>query len=251
MDIDRRNFADAWPTVQAALNACAFVCVDTELTGLHVYSESSGSLHDTLEDRYAKVKESAQAFFPPQFGIATFVWDSARERYEAHAFNFYLFPRPAGRHMLDRRVLLQASSVEFLAQCAFDWNRVFQHGIAYANRSEERELRAQLEKTLQDKQDASAERQPLPLGDHHAFIAAISEQVQAWLQGPERAFAIPPCNSFLRRLVYQEMEQASFLMGLFCSIHDVTENPVAQHGLIALSARISSGCSHARRQKPS
>ncbi len=72
---------------------------------------------------------SGNAFCINQLGLSFFTYDEAAGSYSAKTFNLYLFPAPFEQY--DRRFLCQASSIAFLAQQGFDFNKFIHDGIPY------------------------------------------------------------------------------------------------------------------------
>ena len=84
-------------------------------------------MFDSGNQRYEKLRESAQSSVLSQIGLAIFTQDRNTLNYEVETYNFYLCPQSCGSQ--DKRFLCQASSFEFLARHKFDFNKVniFQH----------------------------------------------------------------------------------------------------------------------------
>lgn len=72
---------------------------------------------------------SGNAFCINQLGLSFFTHDHVTNSYSAKTFNLYLFPAPFEQY--DRRFLSQASSIAFLAQQGFDFNKFIHDGIPY------------------------------------------------------------------------------------------------------------------------
>jgi poly(A)-specific ribonuclease len=70
---------------------------------------------------------SSRAFVVNQFGLSAYVWEGGA--YRPRTFNFYIFPRPF--EGADKRFVCQASSLDFLASCGFDFNKAIYDGISY------------------------------------------------------------------------------------------------------------------------
>ena len=60
--------------------------------------------------------------FSFQIGLSFFVHSDNQNSYESNSYNFYVCPRSFLNH--DPRFLCQASSLEFLAEHKFDFNKV-------------------------------------------------------------------------------------------------------------------------------
>ncbi|ELK34824.1 Poly(A)-specific ribonuclease PARN-like domain-containing protein 1 [Myotis davidii] len=72
-------------------------------------------------------------------GLRTNVSRSQQIRYIAHSCNFFLFPTTFG--ILDSEFSFQASSVQFLNQYGFDYNKFLKHGIPYMNEEQEKQIK--------------------------------------------------------------------------------------------------------------
>ena len=83
------------------------------------FANVAPSYLDDIEERYEEMLESSQAFVINQFGLSAFIWDSATSTWTPKTFNFYTFPRPYDDD--GTRFLCQASALEFLAGCNFDF----------------------------------------------------------------------------------------------------------------------------------
>ncbi|ESO97720.1 hypothetical protein LOTGIDRAFT_152814 [Lottia gigantea] len=117
--------------------------IDTEFTGLQLDETTKASLFDTSDERYVKLKKNVSEFTMSQIGISAFV-NKESYRYEAHTFNFYLFPTAFGS--FDVRFKCQASSLSFLCRYNFDFNKFVYDGVSYLNRDEELKLKEHLAK---------------------------------------------------------------------------------------------------------
>ncbi|XP_063522874.1 poly(A)-specific ribonuclease PNLDC1 isoform X5 [Pongo pygmaeus] len=104
MDVGADEFEESLPLLQELVQEADFVGLDIEFTGLR--SNLSG---------------------PQQI------------RYTAHSCNFYLFPTTFG--ILDSEFSFQASSVQFLNQYGFNYNKFLKNGIPYMNEEQEKKIR--------------------------------------------------------------------------------------------------------------
>jgi len=141
-DVTRYNFAEVCPQISEVLKKCSFVGIDTEFTSLTANSSCVTSLFDSGNQRYEKLRESAQSSVLSQIGLAIFTQDRNTLNYEVETYNFYLCPQSCGSQ--DKRFLCQASSFEFLARHKFDFNKTFSEGISFLNRNEASQLREEL-----------------------------------------------------------------------------------------------------------
>jgi poly(A)-specific ribonuclease len=70
---------------------------------------------------------SAQKFLVSQFGLSTF--KCVDGQYTAKTYNFNIFPRQFMN--FDKRFACQASSLEFLTEHKFDFNKFIYEGVGY------------------------------------------------------------------------------------------------------------------------
>lgn len=127
------NFERLAPEIEAAIKDASFVAIDTEFTGLVQGPDASPSLFDSIEERYAKLRQTVASFYVCQLGLCAFTNVPEENLYRAQAYNVYLCPRSFGN--VDPQFCVQASSVEFLCQSGFDFNKCFYKGIPYADRA--------------------------------------------------------------------------------------------------------------------
>lgn len=99
-------------------------------------------MFDTPKDRYQKLKESSEKFLAIQLGISAFKYNRDEHKFSASTYTFHLFPRPFPK--LDFRFMCQSTSVEFLCNYHFDFNKLFYEGISFLNEEDEKELLKQL-----------------------------------------------------------------------------------------------------------
>ncbi|XP_024302107.1 poly(A)-specific ribonuclease PNLDC1 isoform X8 [Homo sapiens] len=116
--------------------------LDIEFTGLR--SNLSGpqqiSLFDLPSEWYLKTRQSVQQFTVCQIGLSVFsAIEGEANKYIAHSCNFYLFPTTFG--ILDSEFSFQASSVQFLNQYGFNYNKFLKNGIPYMNEEQEKKIR--------------------------------------------------------------------------------------------------------------
>lgn len=69
------------------------------------------------------------------------------------------------RQAPDSRFMCQASSIAFLANQDFDFNKLFKHGIPYLSASEEEKLVKRLEEKQKLKEELNQDLIPIPDND--------------------------------------------------------------------------------------
>lgn len=156
---------------------------------------------DSIQQRYEKLRDSAENFSLLQFGLTCFTWSQELESFLVRPFSFYLFSDPSKLLKLEKRFNFQASSAAFLAENRFDFNKVFHKGIQFLSRGEEkifREKRGLLSKG----QDVN---QVLDLtAENKAFVDEKLGLIENWLQNStDKELIISSLTSFQRLLIYQ------------------------------------------------
>lgn len=173
MNVTRHNFEECFGDLKRDIEqpSCRFVAIDTEFTGLSpnedekerylgAFLASRGGTDcdgsrcltdcycglDTLEERYRKVKRAGESFLITQFGLST-VHVDASEQVLVKTWNFYVFPRPYGAS--DERFLCQASSLTFLAEHGFDFNKFIRDGIPFVNLSRTERMQKRLQRRVE------------------------------------------------------------------------------------------------------
>ncbi|XP_041348431.1 poly(A)-specific ribonuclease PNLDC1-like [Gigantopelta aegis] len=137
-EVIKSNFESYLPSITDVVKKAEFVAIDTEFTGLQLNEQNKPSLFDGSEERYRKLKNCVSQFLVCQIGISAFVKE-ADNKYLAYTFNFPLFPTSFGP--VDVRFQCQASSLKFLCQFKFDFQKFIYEGVSYMNESQEHIVR--------------------------------------------------------------------------------------------------------------
>uniref|UniRef100_A0A8C0IHT7 Poly(A)-specific ribonuclease PARN n=1 Tax=Bubo bubo TaxID=30461 RepID=A0A8C0IHT7_BUBBB len=143
-----------------------------------------------------------------QFGLCTFKYDHTEEKYIMKSFNFYIFPKPFNRSSPDVKFVCQSSSIDFLANQGFDFNKVFRNGIPYLNQEEERQLREQYDEKRSQANGVgslsyispNATKCPVTIPeDQKKFIEKVVEQIEDLLKNEENeSLELEPCTGGLK-----------------------------------------------------
>lgn len=115
----------------------------------------------------------------------------------------------------------QADSLRFLVEHNFDFNKAFKYGIPYMNKTETASRKEELARFAKQKQQNTTSKIDLQTVNDYAkkvlnqtmcvFVffcqwSFDSEQVKEWFENSSSdSLKLPPSNSFIRRLVYQEI----------------------------------------------
>ncbi|XP_078431863.1 polynucleotidyl transferase, ribonuclease H-like superfamily protein [Wolffia australiana] len=136
--VTKSNFLSALEELRSLVRDAEFVAVDLEMSGVTSAPWREAFEFDRSDVRYLKVKDSAEKFAIVQFGVCPFRWDSSKDSFVAHPFNFFIFPRTevstAGP---SDEFHCQTSSISFLARHQFDFNACIYEGISYLSRAQE------------------------------------------------------------------------------------------------------------------
>uniref|UniRef100_A0A2I2ZYN7 Poly(A)-specific ribonuclease PARN n=1 Tax=Gorilla gorilla gorilla TaxID=9595 RepID=A0A2I2ZYN7_GORGO len=125
------------------------------------------------------------------------------------------FDTPEERSSPDVKFVCQSSSIDFLANQGFDFNKVFRNGIPYLNQEEERQLREQYDEKRSQANGAGAlsyvspntSKCPVTIPeDQKKFIDQVVEKIEDLLQSEEnKNLDLEPCTGFQRKLIYQTL----------------------------------------------
>ncbi|XP_023488712.1 poly(A)-specific ribonuclease PNLDC1 [Equus asinus] len=142
MDVGADEFEQSLPLLQELVLGADFVGLDIEFTGLrsNLSRPQQISLFDLPSEWYLKTRQSVQQFTICQIGLSVFSSiEGESNKYVAHSCNFFLFPTTFG--ILDSEFSFQASSVQFLNQYGFDYNKFLKNGIPYMNEEQEKKIK--------------------------------------------------------------------------------------------------------------
>ncbi|XP_029432422.1 poly(A)-specific ribonuclease PARN isoform X2 [Rhinatrema bivittatum] len=217
MEITRSNFKHNLPKVCEAIKEADFLAIDGEFSGISDGPSVSALTNgfDTPEERYQKLKKHSMDFLLFQFGLCTFKFDYVEDKYIIKSFNFYIFPKPFNRSSPDVKFVCQSSSIDFLANQGFDFNKVFRNGIPYLNQEEERQLREQYEERRYQANGIStvsyispnSAKTPVNVPEEQkAFIEKVVDNVEDFLQDKEKTvLELEPCTGYQRKLIFQTL----------------------------------------------
>ncbi|KAH6561307.1 hypothetical protein BASA50_003588 [Batrachochytrium salamandrivorans] len=202
MEVVRSNFEETLDAVREAVEGADFICLDTELTGLGITPNERIDLLDTPQERYTKRRSSAMLFNPTQVGLATFCWNAEGKAYIVKSFNFNIFPRAGNKFFgLDRTFASQSSSLEFLNNNGFDFNKWVAEGIPFVSSVEEKAIRTKLEEIEVEADIVIDDR-------HKKYIEDSMEGVRNWLKdSTDEVYSVPTPSSYHKRLIHQETKK--------------------------------------------
>ncbi|XP_011497836.1 PREDICTED: poly(A)-specific ribonuclease PARN-like [Ceratosolen solmsi marchali] len=155
-------------------------------------------------------------FLLVQFGLSVFTYNSETNKYSQRSYNFYVFPRPFDRSAPDCRFLCQAACIDFLVNQGFDFNKLyflvnqgfdfnklFKYGIPYLKKDDENWLN----KKFDEKQKIRDNYDLISISDDdRPQIEEICSRIKDFINLEDKEIIIDRCNSFIRRLIYQEVK---------------------------------------------
>ncbi|KAL1923300.1 uncharacterized protein VTP21DRAFT_8280 [Calcarisporiella thermophila] len=209
MEVLRDNFGKLLPMIKEAIRKADFIAIDTELTGLNEPPERENLLDDP-GTRYEKHRITSGQFRIIQFGLTTFTFSPSNQSFVARPFNFFVFPGEGpNRDSPNRWFTSDSSSLKFLAGHGFDFNKLFLNGIPYMSKESEIEAKEKIQEVLNQPDIAEDD-------SNREFLQGVRQQIYDWLQNAGQSkLNIPAGNSYLRRLVYQELKKHNgFLQGV-------------------------------------
>ncbi|KAL3944266.1 MAG: hypothetical protein SGBAC_001660 [Bacillariaceae sp.] len=231
-DVTKENFIEQSNDLIQRISGAAWIAVDEEMTGINLPGTSRPNKSDTPAVRYPVLKKVSERYSIIQLGICLFEeagiteTPDGGERMSFHVrrYKFTLFP-PADNRMA-REVTFNPSSIQFLAQNNMSFDHMVKSGIPYVTKGDAERL---MDKYYQKQtEEASAENKPPPTprsrvqlthpedrNFHARSMAGLREWLDAGIQYDDQAenappegvsMLLPPCNSFLRRALYESIE---------------------------------------------
>lgn len=201
------------------------------MTGLFLEDRRQGSFFDDIEERYEETLASSNAFAINQFGLSIFIPPPnitnantntiEQQNWQVKTFNIYVFPRPTSESGINSEVRFtsQATSLDFLARCHFDFNKWIHDGVSYTTLSSrdyrlsgiEREYNGGTTGTTNSTFRERAEIVPTKEEDI-TFVADTIAAIKQWLQDPSidswnEPLYLSSVNSYQRALQYQELRR--------------------------------------------
>ncbi|KAJ1665478.1 hypothetical protein IW140_003198 [Coemansia sp. RSA 1813] len=217
MDVTRENFKNALSEFKRAIEACDFVAIDMEMTGLYESKEQQPHRLDTKDERYAKLKRSVETYGVIQVGICMFTWTEPSEEqrqsesaersegeeeggyYEARPFNFNVFPcTSVGRIPVETHFGCKNTAFEFLARNSFDFNKWVYSGIPYLHAEDAERIRA-------ERVALFTNRQAMAVADDRssrAFVKDFEKALRTFVGSGERTMRYETANGYQRKIIH-------------------------------------------------
>jgi hypothetical protein len=199
MEVSQLNFDKVLPQVLADIASASCIAIDTELTGLTTESGLRPHTFDSIDSRYACLRNAAK-FGVIQYGVCPFIADPDTGAFIAKPYTFLTLPRvsPIGSDNGksgwggDAILALSTSAVEFLSRNSLDFNAVASRGLTFLSREGEAALRHQrrseaVAKLARSIVDAEEESQAAPDGREVSKARVICQSGDAAVPEPAPA----------------------------------------------------------------
>ncbi|KAF2477352.1 CAF1-domain-containing protein [Lindgomyces ingoldianus] len=218
MDVDAVSFPSHLLGMLTAISEADFVSIDFELSGIatRVRGGPRTRYHkQTIEERYAEVKASAEKYHILQVGITCAKFDYINDKYVLRPYNVHISPLIDERLDIEREFAFQGGAVQFLLKNGFDIAAPFTRGVQYLSR-EEAERAKQM---TYDRLDKKVHAEGLQLQPEEVesleFVRKTREAIIAWKDtdrssleisstvGALKQPLVPAITNFEKRLVHQ------------------------------------------------
>ena len=215
MNVTKANFDYVAAEIKALLPSAAFVAIDEEMSGISFEDHNPYNVSDVPAKRYDKMREVASWYSIIEFGMALFhekecVGDMppGSTNYEAHVYNFHLFPESG-------LVNMEVSAVAFNTEHNMDWNAWIRDGIPYVSRKQAKVLKEKMlaKDDTKAREKQRARRSPLVLtkqSDIDATGKAV-DALKAWLEDDDKKeeteFELIEANAYVRRFMFDKIEE--------------------------------------------
>lgn len=200
MEVTTENFKEVLPSILQAVERADFIAIDAEFTGLRRRETSRYCELDTIEERYIKAREAAKDFGMIQFGISAFRYIKEKASYSHATFSFYLLGKTGDMLYYDN------TSLKFLADNGFDFNKLFKSGLPYLSILEEAEKRGEFVNQALEPFPPS----PVKVAEEKAkkFLLETEEKIEALLGDENQEVLVLPGGTlpgFFRKLLYNNI----------------------------------------------
>ncbi|XP_076040743.1 poly(A)-specific ribonuclease PARN-like [Oratosquilla oratoria] len=199
MEVTRKNFKENLPKIKDAIDGADFISIDAEFTGLRRDTTSKLCELDTPQERYSKCCEAANDFGMIQFGLTTFRYNIEEKQYHHASYCFYVLGQSREIYTCD------SSSLNFLANNGFDFNKLFKDGLSYMSMIEETKRRAELSVSVE-----ASSPSPVKVAEEGAkkFLKDTENTVAAFLEDSDEEVLIinsSKLSGFYRKLIFNNI----------------------------------------------
>ncbi|RDD43985.1 Poly(A)-specific ribonuclease PARN [Trichoplax sp. H2] len=217
MEVISSNLNEAIDILKSIINKAAFVALDGEFTGINSDESRAFDMFESPAQRYQKISKIVQNFLMIQCGLCVFVPNEDKKSFTAFPFSFYIFPQDDNSGPNKNGFSCQISSIKFLSQHKFNFNKVFNDGMPYLNSIVEAECRMKIEekmKSMWEKEDekynrAKENKYPYQLSfkiadSDQQFVKDMIQLIDEWLSdNSKKILQFPSCSGYHRKIIYE------------------------------------------------
>ncbi|XP_027202998.2 poly(A)-specific ribonuclease PARN-like [Dermatophagoides pteronyssinus] len=212
MDITKRNFVENIEQIDEQISDCDFVSIDCEFSGLFQNQRRNNEL-DNYEQLYLNTRTNINQFQIFQFGLSLFKKLPDDYMYDCYSYNFYIFPTKCiflPEEQRERCFLCQSSSLTFLVDNGFDFNRMIRDGITYIPLNQLSTVETKINAKIQENQ-LKTNFIEIEKDEDKKFLEELNEKLNKFMSNDEQQEEIlPQCNSYYRRIIYETVQKSSF-----------------------------------------
>ena len=210
MDVVKENFGEALTKICNLLPSSKFISIDEEMTGIFGVNDAERIQRDDAPaERYVRMKPVAQKYRIIQFGLCIFSENGfdecGRMQYASTAFNFFLFPEGDSGELC-----LSIGAIDFLKKNNLDFGKWFSSGIPYVRNSEIEHIKNRIYGATNVPASANVVTTQIVLSKDTdiAFMDRNLSKLKEMIECPDRhEYTFEGCNAYLRRYIYQTVEQ--------------------------------------------
>ncbi|UXI14903.1 Methionine aminopeptidase 1D [Sarcoptes scabiei] len=196
MNVTIENFEEILSEFESSLPSIDFISIDTEFSGLNSDEKS----HELLDPQqyYCKSKKNIEKFQILQVGLSLFK-RIENDRFDCSSYNFYIFPSKhfSSQKFRERYFLCQSSSLKFLIENGFDFNKVIREGISYLPLSEKAKSKENIEKCLTKSRERLYETD-----DDDEDFRLLKTKIVEFIRSDQNEIVFADCMKYSRRVQY-------------------------------------------------
>lgn len=205
MEVTTDNFDDIYPEMEQKIKECDFCSIDCELSGITNFKHLNS--FDTPKHRYDRMRKNDQNYLILQFGVCFFKCNDSDKSncYETSAYNCFLFPRSEKcKFSHESSFSCLNSSLEFLINQGFDFNKQFTKGVSFMSKENEEKARNRIMKAIEDKKTPKNLLYPSNNKDTCAQIDSLMKEIDEFVLNAEEAKKEIKFTEFILRIYIEK-----------------------------------------------
>ncbi|OTF74008.1 poly(A)-specific ribonuclease PARN-like protein [Euroglyphus maynei] len=213
MDITKHNFAENLDKIDKQISDCDFISIDCEFSGLFHDQRLNNELNN-YEQLYMNTRKNINQFQIFQIGLSLFrKTPDELMNFDCHSYNFYIFPSKCiflPEEQRERCFLCQSSSLAFLVENGFDFNKMIRDGITYIPLDQLATVETKINAKIQENQSKTNFIE-IEKEEDKKFFQEINDKLIKFMNNNDQHEEIlRPCNSYYRRIVYETIQKSTF-----------------------------------------